>query len=241
MQINIAICDDEIESIEKIRNKIMDIVNGKNIQIDIFTYLNSKRAVDVLQSDKEHFDILLLDIDMPELSGLEVAKAIRKKRENIILIFVSAHEQYVFESIEYNPFRYIRKSKLAEELPLAMKAAFARLESDKENSIIIKTDDGEVRLFYSEIMYYETGNRRINMHLSNGKTVTTWKTVKELIEEMNDERFIKLHSGCVVNVKYISEYSKSDVTLDNGEKLIVSRRNIKDVKEELLKYWGGRM
>ncbi|MBE5927777.1 MAG: response regulator transcription factor [Lachnospiraceae bacterium] len=241
MQINIAICDDERESIEKIRNKILDIVNGKNIQIDIFTYLNSKSAVDVLQSDKEHFDILLLDIDMPELSGLEVAKAIRKKRENIILIFVSAHEQYVFESIEYSPFRYIRKSKLTEELPLAMKAAFARLENDKEKSIIIKTDDGEVRLFYSEIMYYETGNRRINMYLSNGKVITTWKTVKELIEEMNDERFIKLHSGCVVNVKYISEYSKSDVTLDNGEKLIVSRRNIKDVKEELLKYWRGRI
>lgn len=241
MRINIAICDDEIESIKKIRNKILDIVNGINIKVDIYTYLNAKKVVEVLQRNEEHFDILLLDIDMPELSGLEVANAIRMHRENLILIFVSAHEQYVFESIEYSPFRYIRKNRLAEELPLAMKAAFVRLENDKENSIIIKTDDGEERLFYSQIMYYETHNRRINVHLNNGKIVSTWKTLKDLIEEMNDERFIKLHSGCVVNVKYISEFSKFDVILDNGEKLMVSRRNKKDVKEELLKYWRGKM
>lgn len=78
-------------------------------------------------------------------------------------------------------------------------------------------------------------------HLSDGTNLLTWKTIKELLKEMNDEKFIKLHSGCVVNVKYISEFSSYDVTLDNGERLIVSRRRIKDVKEELLKYWRGKM
>lgn len=241
MQINIAICDDENISLEKIKNAVLDIANAKNVKVDIFTYSDARRAVDVLCSKEEHFDVLLLDIDMPKLSGLEVAKIVRKHRENLILIFISAHEQYVFESIEYSPFRYIRKNKVSEELPLAMKAVFTRLENEKDRNIIVKTDDGERILYYSQIMYYEIENRRLNIHLSNGKRLLIWKTIKELIEEMNDENFIKLHSGCVVNVKYISAFSNYDVTLDNAERLIVSRRRIKDVKEKLLKYWRGKM
>lgn len=241
MQINIAICDDENIALEKIKNAVLDIANAKNVKVDIFTYSDARRAVDVLCSKEEHFDVLLLDIDMPKLSGLEVAKIVRKHRENLILIFISAHEQYVFESIEYSPFRYIRKNKVSEELPLAMKAVFTRLENEKDRNIIVKTDDGERILYYSQIMYYEIENRRLNIHLSNGKILLIWKTIKELIEEMNDENFIKLHSGCVVNVKYISAFSNYDVTLDNAERLIVSRRRIKDVKEKLLKYWRGKM
>ena len=241
MQINIAICDDEIIALEKIKNEVLDIADARNVRVDVFTYSDAKRAVDVLCSNEEHFDVLLLDIDMPKLSGLQVAKLVREYRENIILIFISAHEQYVFESIEYSPFRYIRKNKIFEELPLAMKAAFTRLENEKDRNIIVKTDDGEIRLYYSQIMYYEIEDRRLNIHLSNGKRLLTWKTIKELLEEMNDEKFIKLHSGCVVNVKYISEFSNYDVTLDNGERLIVSRRRVKDVKEELVKYWKGKM
>lgn len=241
MQINIAICDDENIALEKIKNAVLDIANARNVKVDIFTYSDAERAVDVLCSKEEHFDVLLLDIDMPKLSGLEVAKIVRKHRENLILIFISAHEQYVFESIEYSPFRYIRKNKVSEELPLAMKAVFTRLENEKDRNIIVKTDDGERILYYSQIMYYEIENRRLNIHLSNGKILLIWKTIKELIEEMNDENFIKLHSGCVVNVKYISGFSNYDVTLDNAERLIVSRRRIKDVKEKLLKYWRGKM
>lgn len=241
MQINIAICDDEIGTLEKIKNKVLDIASARNVSVDVFTYSDANRVVDVLCNNKERIDVLLLDIDMPKLSGLEVAKLVRKYKENIILIFISAHEQYVFESIEYSPFRYIRKNKISEELPLAMKAAFSRLEADRDRSIIVKTEGGEKRLYYSEIMYYETEARKLKIHQSSGKILSVWKTIKEFSSEINDERFIQLHSGCVVNVKYISEFSNYDVTLDNGERLIVSRRRVKDVKEELVKYWRGKM
>lgn len=241
MHINIAIYDDEITALEKIKDEVLDIANARSVRVEIFTYSDAKKAVDVLCSIEEHFDILLLDINMPKLTGLEVAKLVRAYNENIILIFISAHEQYVFKSIEYNPFRYIRKNKLSEELSLALKAAFIRLENEKDKSIIVKTDAGEARLYYSEIMYYEIADRRLNIYLSNGKKLLAWKTIKELVEELNDEKFIKLHSGCVVNVKYISEFSNYDVTLDNGKRLIVSRRRLKEVKEGLVKYWRRKM
>lgn len=241
MQVRIAICDDEQIMLDKIKDKVSEISNTVNVKTDIYTYSEAKRAVEVLCCLEEYFDILLLDVDMPELSGLEVAKLVRECRDNLILIFISSHEQYVFESIEYNPFRYIRKNRISEELPLALKAAFTRLENENDKSIIVKTDDGEIRLFHSEIMYYEIQNRRLKIHLDNGKIISTWKTIKDQMNEMNDEKFIKLHSGCVVNVMYISGVSNFDVTLDNNERLIVSRRRVRDVKAELLRYWRGKM
>ena len=78
---------------------------------------------------------------MPDITGLDVAKTIRQTNSNIILIFISSHEQYVFKSIEYRPFRYIRKEYLKEELPNALKAAYKLIESDKDESIIVKADD----------------------------------------------------------------------------------------------------
>ena len=74
---------------------------------------------------------------MPDVSGLEVAKKLRQKHLDIILIFISAHEQYVFESIEYNPFRYIRKNRIEKELMPCLKAAYQRLEEMQDSYMIV--------------------------------------------------------------------------------------------------------
>ena len=192
-------------------------------------------------NNKEDLDILLLDIDMPEITGLEVAKKIREAHSDIILIFVSSHEQYVFDSIEYNPFRYIRKNRIEKELPIALKAAYSRIEETVDEYIVAKAEDSEVKIKYSDIMYFETVARKVEIHLSNGKVFAVRKTIKELYEELKDSNFIRIHSGGIVNAKYIDEFSNYDITLDNGEVLIVSRRQLKEVKTTLTKYWGGKV
>lgn len=87
-------------------------------------------------------------------------------------------------------------------------------------------------------MYFETAARKVGVHLNNGEILKVRKTIKELKEELNDKNFIKIHSGCVVNAKYIDKLSAYDITLDNGEQLIVSRTRMKDVKIALMNYWG---
>lgn len=196
--------------------------------------------MDLICKNKEDFDILFLDIDMPGISGLEIAKKLREENSDIILIFVSEHEQYVFESIEYSPFRYIRKSRIEKELFLDLKAAYARLGEMQDSYIVIKTSEADVRIKHSDIMYFETAARKVGFHLNNGEILKVRKTIKELKEELNDKNFIKIHSGCVVNAKYIDKLSAYDITLDNGEQLIVSRTRMKNVKIALMNYWGNK-
>ena len=69
----------------------------------------------------------------------------------------------------------------------------------------------------------------------------TRKTIKELYNQLENEDFVQIHSGCVVNARYIDQYSSFDITLDNGKRLIVSRRRMKDVKTKVLDYWRDRV
>lgn len=240
MIINIALCDDEQESLDILKKELDKAAEKLNIKISTSAYDDGNKVLDLICKNKENFDILFLDIDMPGISGLEIAKKLREENSDIILIFVSAHEQYVFESIEYSPFRYIRKSRIEKELFLDLKAAYARLGEMQDSYIVIKTSEADVRIKHSDIMYFETAARKVGVHLNNGEILNVRKTIKELKEELNDKNFIKIHSGCVVNAKYIDKLSAYDITLDNGEQLIVSRTRMKDVKIALMNYWGNK-
>lgn len=97
----------------------------------------------------------------------------------------------MFESIEYNPFRYIRKNRIEKELMPCLKAAYQRLEEMQDSYMIVKTEEAEVRVNHSDIMYYETTARKIGIHLKNGEVLLVRKTIKELYKELNDEHFTK--------------------------------------------------
>lgn len=239
--IKTIVCDDNKQTADKIKSLANEIFKSFKINAEIYTYYSGKEILELICHKKYQFDLLLLDIDMPDITGLDVAKAIRQAESDIVLLFISSHEHYVFKSIEYRPFRYIRKQYLKEELSHALKDAYKLIESDKDKTIIVKVDDEDVRLKHSEIMYYEIENRKLAIHLSNTNILSIRKTIRDFSKELADNNFIQINSGCVVNAKYIDRISNADITLDNNEKLIVSRTKIKSVKSELLEYWGDKL
>lgn len=234
---NIAICDDDIEILKKIENDISGISDEIKVDMDITSFIGGRKLLDVIKKDSNGFDILLLDIDMPDISGLEVARVLRENNNNVIIIFISSYENYVFGSMEYSPFRYIRKFRVKEELPLALKAAKVLIDK-KQKYIVIKSDDVQYRIKHTEICYFEIVKRKLYIHLADNRVLCTWKTIKDFYLELNDKDFVKIHSGCAVNMKYIREYSNYDITLDNGDKLLTSRSGIKILRDRLSQYWS---
>ena len=243
MIVNIAVCDDKQASLDIIQKELVKAANNLNITIETYLYMDGNEVVDLICNSKEDFDILFLDIDMPNISGLEVAKKIRNAGSDIILIFISAHEQYVFDSIDYSPIKYIRKLKMHDEIELALKKVNKCINSRNTKTIIIKTDDGEICLRHDDIMYFEMYRRRITVYINNGKAIELKerKTIKSLYEELDDEDFVQIHSGGIVNVKYIYEYSGYSITLDNETKLVISRSRLKEVKAQMARYWRNRV
>lgn len=239
--IRIAICDDEEFWISKFKKGISQkiIYKNKDIQLDCFN--SSEHLLKVITEKKEYIDIVILDIDMPGINGFDAAKKLRDDYPDMLILFCTVHEQYVYESFQFQPFRYIRKEYAEQELYTAVTAALQVIESRSDKSIVLKTSDENRIVSISEIMYFQTNQRRCDIYLRDGKILNVRKNIKELINEINDESFVRIHSGAVVNIKYVKGFSDFDITLDNDKRLIVSRRNIKDVRSAVTKFWGSRL
>ena len=227
--LSIAICDDQQDSLETIEEELHRSSKNLNVEIETHLYTDGNDMLGLMKNNKDYFDVVFLDIDMPKISGLDVAAKMRSINQEILLVFISAHEQYVFDSIDYSPIKYIRKLKMHDEIELALKKANKCINSRNTKTIIIKTGDGEIRLRHDDI--------------NNGKAIELKerKTIKSLYEELDDEDFVQIHSGGIVNVKYIYEYSGYSITLDNETKLVVSRSRMKEVKEQMARYWRNRV
>lgn len=243
MEVSIAICDDDQVYLDIINEELIKAGQLNNIDIKTQLYQDGKQVIDTISKNKEQYDILFLDIDMPEISGFEVAKCVRDNGSDIILIFVSCHEQYVFDSFEYRPFKYIRKNRIKEEIEAALCKAYGIIANDNNSSFIAKTQTGMMQIKHKDIIYFEMYARKLTVYI-NGcgeKILTGRKTIKDISDELDDENFIQINSGCIVNVKYIEEYEECNIKLDNGKKLAVSRSRMKKIKESLNKYWRNRV
>jgi DNA-binding LytR/AlgR family response regulator len=238
--IKLAICDDDVHSIKRTSDIVAEVANNIRRTIEIDTYSNAGDILHRLLQKKESLDILVLDIDMPEMTGLELAERLRSGGENLIIIFLTAHDSYVYKAIEYTPFRYVRKGCAKTELPIALKAAVQLIESQSDSSIVLRTEDGDERVSLSEILFYELDLRRkIIVQLHNGKSiVTTRMTIKDMQTQISESRFIPLHRSMVVNASHVRSIKDAVVTLNSGEKLIVSRPQVKEVKKKLMHFWG---
>lgn len=241
--IHIGVCDDDIQMTEIIENKTNTVFKEMEADedVEIKTYSKGDEVLAFMQQNTKCIDILLLDIDMPGISGLDVAKTLRETNANVIIIFISSHEDYVYDSLQYMPFRYIRKFRINEELPLALRAAYSLYKEDSERHIVIKSDAGERKVSHSEICYLTICKRKLHVHMENNSVIIAWRTIREFLDELNDNAFVRIDSGCAVNMKYIKEYSNKDVTLDNGEHLPASRAGIKLLKGKFSRYWSKRV
>lgn len=234
--IKILICDDELQERSFIEKKTKECL--KHTRLEISSVESGKELFQKV--DINEIDILLLDIDMKGMDGLEVAQRLRRDFEDVILIFVTNHAEYVFDALQYQPFRYIRKSFLDGELPVALNAAIEKLHMQQEQYVYIKNKNGEIRLDVSRVCYFELEARKIHAYSMNDKTVF-YCSVKQLEQYLQglDTEFVKIHSGCLVNPCFVEQIENDVVIMKNEKKLVMSRRNMKSVKEKIYFYWGN--
>lgn len=153
--LKIDICDDEKLWIDKARDIVGDYFKGKQ-EIELNFVDKSQNLINKMVNKKEYSDIVILDIDIPEANGFETAKLLKDTYPDILLMFYTVHEQYVFEAFQLQPFRYIRKVNAKRELELALSAAMNVLDKRIEKSIVLKTNDETYRVDVNSIMYFAT-------------------------------------------------------------------------------------
>lgn len=214
----IAICDDEVFMVqileEKIKKLLPDAVIDKYLSGDELIASGSKP------------DILFLDIQMLGMDGMETAKMLRQDNEDMILIFVTAAEEYVFQAFDVGAFHYLVKPFSDEKLKEVVTKAVhnikrsSRLEKD-EKYIMVQTAGSHIKIFLRDIVYAEVYNRKVIIH-TRSTDIEYYGKLQEL-SDMAGTDFFRTHRAYLVHFKYVEKYDATNaiaqMLVANGHKL----------------------
>ena len=139
--LNIAVVDDNIKFLSMYSKEIMKSFTKNNFSVSIDEYSTGNELIDSLEYKK--YDLIFMDIDMPEISGIDLAAELRKNNQNFDIIFVSAHPHFVFETIRFTPYRFIRKSNLVSETSEAVNSYCLKIQNDHK-MILLELQNGSI-------------------------------------------------------------------------------------------------
>lgn len=223
----IAICDDEKMMCDILYKKLCNILKQWYVPFSIQCYTS---ALELLESNLS-FDLMLLDIQMPDLNGIELAKKIRQQSEKCQLIFVTILKEYVLCGFELDAADYIYKPIDENRFQAALKRVLQKWYSQ---NIIVQIKNEYQIISFCDIYYIEVLNRKIYIHTKKN-TIQYYASLQQIQKQL-DTRFVKCHRSYIINIDYLKQYQPLQLILENGEIIPVSRLRKKQFLEYIKHY-----
>ena len=223
----ISICDDE----SKILEEITSFIEKEFPSARIKSYSD---GISFISSNEERPDVLLADIDMPGMSGMDVAATLASEKAQTLVVFVTAHDELVYDSFKYHPFAFVRKKFLEEEL----RSVLADCEKEIENQnkrFTFQNASTTVNLAQSEILYFEGQANYLAIHTTGGQ-YRMRSTMSGVEEELKNSGFLRIHKGFLVNLEHIRILKTEELELDNGEILPIGKSYSESAKKSILRF-----
>lgn len=230
--VKVAFCDDEAKILEDLSVKIKSEFENLSCKIDLYTTENSIELLEYLKNYP--VDILFLDIDMPTISGMEIAQTLLNSEIKTLLVFVTGQDALVYKSFKYHPFGFIRKTYFDEEISGVVKSLVEEMQKSSD-TFLFKTNDGFNRIKLRDILYFESESNYINLHTK--ESVYKFRsTVSAIEKELSTKGFIRTHKGFLVNQEHIFSVKSENVVLSNNVVLPIGRTNRDVIKARIMRY-----
>lgn len=227
--ITIAICDDDFEFCKLLEEKLLKINNEINLKCQIDIYQNGSKLNKMILNG-QHFDLLLLDIELNEIKGINIGETVRQniKSENIYIIYISSKSHYAMDLFKTRPIEFLVKPIDDQKLKESM-ITFKELYFRNNNFFEYQYKKQYYKLTYDEILYFESMDRKTIIHLQNGEK-EFYAKLKDIGESLNNH-FIAIHKSYIVNINKIVHATYDYVVLSNGEKLNISQSRRQEVRK----------
>jgi DNA-binding LytR/AlgR family response regulator len=242
MIITIAICDDkksEIENLFKEIDKVFSKYSSRNIKIEIYKYTDPNKLIE--EYTLKNHDLIFLDIEMPLLDGFSVAEILTNISPHVKIVFVTSHDDLVYDSFKYTPIEFIRKNNLPEDMARKGKHIWSKVQKVISIYTLIQGNK-EIDLKLSEIIYVENIRNDIKVYINdNNVYILKRKTLKDFICELNYDNIIQIHMRYAVNVEFVYSPPKYDSVklIKNNIVLPVGRKFKNDLNNKFMEYARG--
>lgn len=235
--LRIAVCDDD-ETIVRAHREITENCLqqcGSIGQIELYT--SSANLLYDITEDGFFFDLILLDIEMPESTGMEIAAKIKPCLPEVKIIFITSHIEYAIDAFELSIFRYVPKNEIETRLFPAIRDAVKLIELESGKTYTIRTSSRLEKIPFKDICYIARDGKNASITTGSG-IFKVRKSLGQVYEELDAEEFIYIDRGCIVNLIHIMQVKSGMAVLKNGTSLPISRSHLQDVKEQINHYWG---
>ena len=228
MKLKVAVCDDEKIISNEIKKRLLEI--RPEFEVSLFD-----SGDELIKADKS-FDLIFLDIEMPQLDGMETAKIIRKNHKNVYIIFLTSHSELMAEAFKVKAFRFLEKPIELDSFREAITMAEKEILSNERLTISIK---GQLKVIYlKDIVYIEAFGDGTYIY-TNEEVIESKNTLKYWIEKLGTEHFFQTHKSFVIALRYVKKIDAVKVKMQSvcrEQEIPVSRRKRTQLKEAVVRY-----
>lgn len=241
--IRVGLCDDEQILLENLSRFVESCYGANRIFARVEAFEKAQALLYEIE-DGAWFDLLLLDIEMPGMGGMELAARVKELLPKVLIIFITSHMEYVLDAYELSVFRYVPKADMGERLTHALLDAAAMVEVQLRESYIIQNQSRLERIPLQNLLYilHEGKNALLVTDLpgAEGEKNACYrvrKTLQQVYEELDEKEFLFIDRGCIVNLSRIMSIRTDCCILKDGTRLSVSQSRMTGLKERLLEFW----
>ena len=227
-----AVCDDSSADRAYVTALIEAWGCSRDIPLQIEDYPSAEAFLFAYEGN-ETVDVLFLDIEMGDMSGVELAKRLRQMGAGLQIVFLTGYMEYIAEGYDVEALHYLIKPVAQEKLGAVLDRAVERLKT-RENVLLLSLPDGVVRLPLYEIRYLEVMKNYVTLHAVEEYSVK--RSLSELTKEL-DESFYRIHRSYIVNLRFVKRITRTEVTLKDGAALPLSRKLYDGLNQALIKYF----
>ena len=235
---NVAVCDDSKYDIDKIKKALSMFSKRKHIEFNISEFSNPEMLMYEIE-DGKIADIFILDVEMPNMDGFELADKIREHTETSVIIFLTSHDEMAFKGYKSKALRYVIKLNLERDIEEALDSAVAEISNVDDKTITLHHYNDYWRIPFKDIICVTRISRQLVITTRLLGEITDNRGIKEFFDMLEDNRFLFIDRSCFVNIDYISQINGYSLKLTDGQVLPISRRSLQNVKQTLLEQWGS--
>ena len=240
--LRLAICDDSVEQTELIKSAVLCYFKKTEQKVDIREYNDAIVFLDELNKT-DGFDILLLDICMPDVLGTDVASEIRKRKDKTEIIFITSSNEFAIDAFALKAAHYLIKPFMQEQFEEAMDRAIEHFSTMQVKNITLKLSNGGYQTVdINEIIYIESFGHVQSVYVKSGGYIEARLTLTQLfleLKELSKRQFVAPYKGYIVNQKAIVKIESDRIVLQNGKEVPIVKRSFREIRDCFFDYTFG--